>query len=793
MEILKLLKANIKYKKGSFKSIAALMAIIVLSFTGTISNNDNIDRSLAEARVWAGVPSMTAMFFESEYTEDVAKTIQNHPDVTRVSTQKCVMGNSGTINGQEMYQTDYIYPESYNIYRVFNDTFTGYIENPEPLKEGEIYIAYPLTGLYEGVEKGTEICFSISSPDSDSLDSMEEYLDSMEEYTFRVKGFIADPHYGAAIIGTKRYFISDADFEKIYENTRESWRHIDTSIYLQEDADYLEVKKELNSSCNITEITSQIISDKETESYTKLYSDAGSGVVVAFVILLVAIAIITMWHSIASSIEMEYINLGILKAQGFTSGKIRLVYILQYITAELIGAVIGLVLSFPILFLLGTIFQSITGIATIHNISFLKCALLSVGVIGISVIFIVLATVKVNRISPVRAISGGKSEIHFDSRLNVPVRAKPLSFFMGLRQFTSRAKSYTGVILIAALLVYFMMSIIVLSDRLSGGKFMSGMIYPNVVVITSDEFQITDMKKIDDTVHEIDADAKVMFNVTEYMLLDDTEFWCDAATPVELMYQPLEGRMPVYDNELAITEIVAENLNKKIGDTVLVGSGENAKEFIITGYYQSMSELGRTFTMTIEGRYRVTGECSNCYIELSDYSLKDKVAEALDEKHSQIIATTIIEEERNNSADGMIKMIDSVCLIVVLVVFGISIVFAAVVINMICAKAFTRERTDTGILKSLGFTADKLRMQFAFRFMIIAAIGSCIGGVASLFFTRPLLGVLLRIVGLTRIETPVTPVTFIIPAAAICISFFAFAYIAARKIRTVAISELIRE
>lgn len=788
MEILKLLKANIKHKKGSFKSIAALMAIIVLSFTGTISNNDNIDRTIKEAKIWSCVPDMTVFMWKDDASEEVFEAIRNNPDVVDVKTRDCIMSNGDKIAGQEMYQSDYLFPESYNVFRVFNDSFTGYIENPEPLKEGEIYIPYSIKGLYENVDIGTDISFKISS----KIEPGTEASDNFITYNFKIKGFIADPNFGAAIIGTKRYFLSEADYEKMYADARESWRNIETSVYFRNGADYLEIKKELNKSCNLTEISNLVISDEETESYTKLYSDTGSGVVVAFVILLIIIAIITMYHSITTSVEMEYINLGILKSQGFTTWKIRLVYILQYIIAEVIGAVIGLILSVPVLFLLGTIFQGITGLATVHYVSFLKCGILSAAVIALTVVFLILATGKISKISPVRAISGGKSEIHFDSRLNLPIKAKPLSFFMGMRQFTSRGKSYIGVILIAALLVYFMMSIIVLSDRLSGGKFMSGMIYPNVIAITSDEMKIEDMKKIEETVYETDSNAKVFFNTTEYMLMNDVEFWCDAATPVELMYQPLEGRVPVYDNEVAITEIVADELDVKIGDTVLIGSGKNAKEFIVTGYYQSLSELGKTFTMTAEGRYRVTGNLPNCYIEVSDFSLADEVSKSLEEKHSDIISTTIIREE-DNSADGVIKMIDAICLIVLIVVFSISIIFSLVVINMICTKTFTKERTDIGILKSLGFTAEKLRLQFSFRFMIIAAIGSVIGAVVSFFFTRPLLGILLRIVGLTRIETPITFTTFIIPAAAICASFFIFAYFAARKIKSVEVRELISE
>ena len=139
------------------------------------------------------------------------------------------------------------------------------------------------------------------------------------------------------------------------------------------------------------------------------------------------------------------------------------------------------------------------------------------------------------------------------------------------------------------------------------------------------------------------------------------------------------------------------------------------------------------------------------------------------------------------------ELINTICFILVAAVFSVSILFSIVVINMICGKAFIKERADIGILKAVGFTARELQRQFAFRFLIVSVAGSLIGGLCSLFLTKPLLEMLLRMVGVTRIESSITFVTFIIPAALICLSFFLFSYIAARKTRTVEVRELISE
>lgn len=779
MEIIKLIKANIKHKKGAFKSIAALMAIIVVSFTVTVSNNDNIDKALNNAHSALATPDVTAFLIEAKTDRSIIDSIKENPDVTGVSATDCVNSGKAFIDGQETYQVGMIYPDSYKVYRVLNENFNGYIENPEPLGEGEIYLPYSFTGLYKGVKIGSEMVFG----------------DEETQYKFKVKGFIEESNFGSAVIGTKRYFVSDKDFEKIHENADGKYfaKIIDAGINLREGADYFAVKKALDDSCGISDKSALIISSDETTAYTKLYSDTGSNILLVFLILLITIVIISMWHSISTSVEMEYVNLGILKSQGFTSGKIRLVYILQYVFAELIGAVIGLILSIPLTMALGRLFQPITGLITATDVSILKCAAISLGIIILCGVFVILATRKVSRISPVRAISGGKSEVHFDSRLNMPIKAKPLSLFMGLRQFTSRGKSYIGSVFIVALLVYFMMSISVLSQRLSGDNLVEGNINPNISVVMSDEFEISDIKRFEEEVSSVDKKAKTIFAYNKYVMIDGIELYCTAYSPAELMYKPLEGRMPIYDNEASITEIVADELGKKIGDTVIIGSGENAKEFIITGYHQAMNDLGRTFIITVEGLYRVNGAKPVCYVELSDISLADKLSKALDDNLGELISAKTVNTERSNATDGMLELINAICLILVLAVFGVSVIFSAVVIGMICTKAFIKERSDIGILKAIGFTAKELQRQFAFRFLIVSATGSVIGGVCSLLFTKPLLEMLLRMVGVTRIESSITIVTFIVPAVLICLCFFVFSYFAARKTQKVEVRELISE
>ena len=118
---------------------------------------------------------------------------------------------------------------------------------------------------------------------------------------------------------------------------------------------------------------------------------------------------------------------------------------------------------------------------------------------------------------------------------------------------------------------------------------------------------------------------------------------------------------------------------------------------------------------------------------------------------------------------------------------------ALVIVSMVSKRSFIRERTDIGIYKSMGFTVNTLRTQFSLRFALISLIGSGMGCILSILFSRKVLTYVLRIVGLTDFTVDYSLMTYITPAAILCLCFFIAAYAASRRIKTVEVRELITE
>lgn len=786
MEILTLMKANIRHKKGAFLSIILLMMIITLSFSVTVSNNDNVNAGIERAHKAADTGDLAAFISESELDENILKSLSDNPNTERIRDEKAMAALSYKIADRDG-NSPYFLLKWDNSLSVFDKELRAFENDPEGLSPGEIYVPASMKTVY-GSEIGSEITLNTKSG----------------KENFTVKGFVEDPFLGSMSIGIKQLFISDRDFDRLYsENADDENAAVNLlmpcriiHIFQKESSglSVTEYKKELNRECLIVDRSLFTQSRESSDEITTIFTDTGTKMLFVYVILLVVVVMIAINHSIVTTIETEYVSLGILKAQGFTEGRIRLIYIIQYFCALAVGAVVGIAASFPLTKILGKLFQPITGIMTVTDISVGKCLLVSLGIIAVCTVYIILVSKKIGRISPVRAISGGAEEIYFDSPANIPINKKPLSFFIALRQITSHPKAYIGTMLIAALLIFFMMTVTILAGGMSANTMIEafGALNGQAQAVPNNNFEFEDISEIESSIRNIDPNASVIFSNTSYMTIDETEMCCMVYSSPDILKSVLKGRTPEYDNEIMITETAAEEIGKKIGDTVEVSYGGGSAEYMITGLYQSVQDLGRCFTMSFDAASRLCDITPGIvYISLSDDSLADSTVKMLNEDHGDILSAELTEQD--GYSDSMTDLIDTLMDVIIGVIYSVSAVFALVAVHMVCSKAFLRERRDSGIYKALGFTSFRLRSCFALRFLMISVIGGALGAVLSGLFSDRLLSLLLKNIGISCFESTITVFAAAAPVVMICVCFFVFAYFSSGKIKRVEIRELVSE
>ena len=125
--------------------------------------------------------------------------------------------------------------------------------------------------------------------------------------------------------------------------------------------------------------------------------------------------------------------------------------------------------------------------------------------------------------------------------------------------------------------------------------------------------------------------------------------------------------------------------------------------------------------------------------------------------------------------------------------YALAVIFALVVISLVCGKIFAKERQDYGIYKAMGFASGNLRLQFAIRFTIVSLFGSILGVILTFLLMNKCVDVLLSYAGVSQVETEIEWISVFIPIGMMAVVFFLFSYWKAGKIKRVQPRILISE
>ncbi|MCR5807431.1 MAG: ABC transporter permease [Oscillospiraceae bacterium] len=776
--IIKLVLADMKYKKGTFIGVAFLMMLIVMSFTGSVSNSDDLIKAINAGFEQTDCGDLLVRVYTDMLTDDIRDTIGANPHISRTEYREILlMTQKPLVNSEE--KEIFMELSAYNgTLLVFNDDFTAFLDGEEPAR-GEIYLPYKMKTL---VDKNAEIVFTAADD---------------TKFTFTVKGYYEDPVFGATTVSSNVCVINASDHEAILnhtshitDNARKIISCSDINIHIADGYSPYELKKQLNDECSLIDMSIYSPTKEDLADNIKVFSNVGTRMAYVYVALLIVIVIIIMANSISSAIEMDYTTLGILRSQGFSQWQIRLIFVAEYTISLVAGTVSGLILSFPACGALIRLFMRLTGMLTTTDISVGKCALLSLGIIIICMISVFSATAKIGRISPVRAIQGGKDEVYFDSRLNVPLRQKPLSFLIALRQITSNIRNYLGAVAIVTILIFFLVSISAFVGGFDTDAIFTGM-SGDIELRNLGSYSLSDKNRTEDIIHAVDSGAALRMECRHRMNIEGQQVTVSTYSREEDYFKAIQGRTPKYYNEIMLTKSVARSVNKEIGDTVTVKYLDTSLDFVITGYFQTVSEYGVYAMTTPEGMDKLGfTEINSAYITLSDISAKDEIIKRLNDSFDNIEAAEMKESETITKYKVLIGgLLD----IIAYVFYGISVIFAAVIVIMMTRTAFLRERIDLGIYKSMGMTSPVLRTQFALRFFVLSVTGSVLGGSLSLLFTEPMLGFMLRAAGLTDFTAGMESSMLILPSVIVSIGIFAAAYISSYRIKQIEVRELITE
>lgn len=577
--------------------------------------------------------------------------------------------------------------------------------------------------------------------------------------TFKVAGFLRDSQMNSSLSASKRFLVSENDYELLRNvgNTEHliQFRLKDLSHLSNFEAAYASSGLEANG-------------PTVTYPLFKMMNALSDGLMIAVIllvsILVVAIALLCIRFTLLAQIEEDYREIGVMKAIGLRVSEIRKLYLAKYMLITAVGSMLGLALSIQLKDLLLENIRLSMGESA--NASFA----VGLSIIGILVVCLVIISY-VNRvlksfrkISAAEAIRFGTSQNSSNkiSRMSLS-RNKlfPTNMFLGINDVLVRKKLYMTSLVVLVLCTFILLVPQNLFTTISSSSFIQYMGIGNYDIridiqqtddVEANAHEIAEIMKNDSLI----AKVAVLTTKTFKVEMDDgsegnmkIEFGDHTTFPIHYS----EGRAPTSDNEIALSVINAEEMNKNIGDSITLLIDGNEKKLFVSGVYSDITNGGKTAKALFTSSSAHSSWSIVC-AELLDSSLVDrKISEYA--RRFPFTKVANIDEFVMQTFGSTIHAIKKISSIAIVIALSIAILITILFMKMLIAK----DKYSIAVLKTFGYTNTDIKVQYLSRSIIVLLSGIILGTLLANTVGEMLAGAVISAFGASTFHFTVNPFT----------------------------------
>lgn len=768
--------ANMKKSKGALFTLLLIIIVAAMLLNLGLLTSFNYSKSfeqraeeLHSAHVAIAIPKSAEQGQYETYFE-------TYPGVEEMEKKDVLFFQSAQFQYREGQLTSSVVILNADIqYKISPLTFVG-----EPIKNGDqdIYVPYLLhTG--GGYELGDLFVL--------------KYNDV--QYTFRIAGFTEDILLGSPNIGCIDFHLSDAAYRKFQKelNNEEA-----KGVLL------LARLKNLNDSTPMTNDISKVdlIQNYWGCSYTAaknvrtLTANIGALIITIFSLMIFFVSLLVIRFRVSTSIEDDMTQIGTLKALGYTSTQVIGSVLLQFILISVVGSLLGILGSYAGVGMLSEMFSAQTGILWKQGFDIVTSGI-SVSFILLSVLmFTLLSALRIKKLHPIIALRTGIMT-HSFKRNHFPLdqtRGR-LNYLLAMKNMLTNIKQNVMIFVIIITVSFSsVFGIIMYYNIVQNDKAFINMVGDEttsvIVDINAEEesvLQLDDILKLEGVEKAIYYDNCGGRISEEFIIIHVTDDF--ALLENNLVY---EGRYPKYDNEIAMNAVMAKKLGKKLGDSVSLSLAEGATEYLITGFSQSGSFMGRDVSLTLEGYKRIQPEYTYRSIYIYLESGKDIVLfiENMKNELGNRITRCINYDELMRSQLGVYTLLVSVIATAIMIIIALLIVL---ILFLMINAWIIRRRKAFGIQKAIGYTTIQLMVQTSLSFQPMILLGSLIGGVLGSLYMNELISILFRSIGVMKVNFEIPYFWIFSMSIGICFLSFVVAMLVSWRIRKISAYTLMTE
>jgi putative ABC transport system permease protein len=215
----------------------------------------------------------------------------------------------------------------------------------------------------------------------------------------------------------------------------------------------------------------------------------------------------------------------------------------------------------------------------------------------------------------------------------------------------------------------------------------------------------------------------------------------------------IKGTAPVSETEIALSSIQATELDKKVGDTLVLIDGNREKVLRVCGIYSDITNGGKTAKATFPSDLDSV-LWSVIVASLHDQNRISEVVERYSSSYAYAKVSGIagyIEQTFGSTKDSIKKA----ALASIAVALSVSALLVALFIKMLLAK----DRYPIAVMKALGFTDFDISIQYVSRSLLVLALAIVLGTLLANTLGEFFAGAIIASLGATAFSFVVKPLT----------------------------------
>lgn len=737
-----ILKKDLKRKRAMNIILLLFMILATMFVSSSVSNIINVTTALDSYFEMANAPDYFAVTMNKNLTVDLDETVSSASAVDRYATENTLF----------LMPENFIYEDKDIVIKVgtnlvHSDICMNYFLSDgsilETVEQGEFYMAEGKADAL-GVDVGDKLTIELNGVSRE----------------FVLADKIKDALFGPDQMSVTRYIISEEDFECFLsaENTEENYGGTLVYIYSSNIETVLTQIKPLIDNSALT-------MDRAVMKFSYIFDMIVVGILLVVSIILIIIAFVVLRFTISFTLSEEFREIGVMKAIGIGNFKIRSLYLVKYMGLSIIGAAIGLALSFPF----GKMLMSVSSQTIIvgNQSPILVNILCAVLVMAVIYLFCYGCTGKVKKLTPIDAIRNGQTGERFrkKSLMSLGKSKFPVTPFLALNDIVSSPRRYSIITLtfFLCLALLFILSATVStmeSNSLATAFgwadcdiYLDSKILAECMLEDGHEKLEKHLEEMEQTLAENGIPAKcyqeTMFTLPVSFGENESNICIYHGTGVAMdMYEYTAGIAPQNTDEIAITRIAADKLNANIGDTITIKTIDGDKEYIISAFFQSMNMQGSGIRLHSDEyiNYVQAQGGINTQIFFTDHPDSKEIEQRMEEIQRIFPDFENVKTCAEAVADmvGVAGTLDAVKSLVVV----LTIVLAALITVLMERSFIAKEQGEIALMKAVGTRNGKIYAYHTLRFLFVGIIAVIIGEIFAMPLTHLCIDPIFKMMGM---------------------------------------------